>query len=1094
MAPELRTFVLTDVESSTALWERAPDAMSSAIALHEEIIREEVERFGGELIRDRGEGDSLFAVFAAPVDAAAAAASFSRQLARTDWPAESPIRVRVAVYTGEAELRDGDYYGTTVNRAARVRSLGFGGQVLLGEGVAQAIRDALPEGTALVDLGPRPLKDLASPEHVYELSLVDADVPPEPLSDADASNDLWIDRLLSSGFVDRDDERRTLVQAWSKAASGERVLALVDGEPGMGKTTLAAAIAQHAVVDGGIVLYGRWDEDFLASFQAFREALSSYARECPRSILRADISGYADEIGRLLPEVVRRIGTASERSDVVVEAERLRLFEAIDAWLVAIASRRPVCLVLDDLHWADRPSLLFLLHLVRSSVRVPLFVLATFRREALVDTDLERFVPELAREENVHRVTLKGLESADVLDLVKRVAKAADAGSPKLAAALRDETGGNPLFLREIVKHLAASDLLHERDRDRIQLPESVRELVRWRLRPLPSPAREALAVAAVIGQEFDFDLLVAAKEMDLTALSDGLEASCRAGILHEANETGDRFAFSHALVRHALLEDLTGARRAGYHWRIGDALEQRDPRPAPGELAHHFCAAVTPARADKAIAYARAAAAQEMDELAFEAAIGHLERALEIQSTMRPEDGVLRCELLLELGHAVDRAGEYGTKRAELFLGAAEQARRLDRPELFARAALGYRGVLPAATEVDPVGLELLEESLERLGPEDTRLRALVLGRLAHSLQLVPPRTRRAELADESVRIARALGDPDVLAESLIYRCWALDGPDDMKDQLAAAHEIRALGEQLGRREIVLRSLHLRSDALFESGDFEALRETLDEMSALAAELRYPEYTRITHAWEAVFAGIEGRYDEAFMIAEDVHQQMIRMGHPQQELVYQGLIFPFTWLRGGMAEQLPLYESIAEMMPERFLLQMLLAWISAEAGALDKAREVVDGIPKETVRELDKNFTWWAAVAGMTEAVTLIGDREWAQLLYDLILPYADRIASSGSTSFTGAASLYLGLLAATLARYDDATEHFEAAIEKHEEMHARPFLAMTQVAFARMLFERGEPGDAERARTLLDAAVAAADELGLRAITYRASLLAQT
>jgi class 3 adenylate cyclase len=177
MSEEL-TFVLTDIESSTALWERYPEQMSVAIADHERIIGDAVARHNGELIRERGEGDSIFAVFSSPLEAVSAAAEFSRALGDAPWTEEAPLRVRVAVYTGEAESREGDYYGTTVNRAARTRSLAFGGQVLLGGQTAAAVADRLPPLTSLVDLGPRLLKDLTAPEHVFELRLEDATVIP----------------------------------------------------------------------------------------------------------------------------------------------------------------------------------------------------------------------------------------------------------------------------------------------------------------------------------------------------------------------------------------------------------------------------------------------------------------------------------------------------------------------------------------------------------------------------------------------------------------------------------------------------------------------------------------------------------------------------------------------------------------------------------------------------------------------------------------------------------------------------------------------------------------------------------------------------
>ena len=1087
MSEEL-TFVLTDVESSTALWERYPGQMSAAIAAHERIIASAVAAHGGELVRERGEGDSTFAVFTSPIAAVRAAAAFARELFGAPWSEEAPLRVRIAVNTGEVESRDGDYYGTTVNRAARIRSLAFGGQVLLGQKTAAEVAGQLPAATALLDLGPRELKDLAAPEHVFELRMLDADAPPEPLSDIDASNNLWMERLLSGGFVDRDRERRTLDQAWASAAAGERELVLVEGEPGIGKTTVAAAVAHHAVVDGGIVLYGRWDEEFLAPFQALREALSTYARACPRSILRHDLRDHTEPLARLFPEITRAIELEVLQTSGPTEAERLRLFEALDAWLVAIASRRPVCLVLDDLQWADRPSFLFLLHLVRAPVGAPILVVATFRAEAIADGDPARYIPELYRHPNVRRVSLSGLGRSDIQELVEHMS-GDDPRQSELAEDLRRETGGNPLFLREIVRHLRDTRSLEVAENRRVDLPDSVRDLVRWRLRPLEAATRDALSVASVIGHEFDSDVLARATDLGTVAVSDALEESRRAGVLQESGEAGERFAFTHAVVRRALLDDLSGARRASFHLRIGEALEGRVPAPAPGQLAHHFCSAVTPHTAEKAIAYATAAADDAMSALAFEAAITHLRRALEIASAMRPDDDALRCELLIRLGAAYDRAGEYND-RAACFREAADIARRLGRSDLITRAALGFGGLLPAATEPDPEGQMLLEEALEALGEGDSPERALVLGRLAHSLQLVPPRSRRVALADEAVAMARRLGDPTDLAAALISRCWALDGPDDLEDQLSAAEEIRSLGEATGDRVTVLRSLHLRSDALFEAGDWDALKASVGEMKTLAEELRYPEYIRIVRGWDAVFAGIEGRYEDAFAVAQQVHSLLQAMGHPQSELVFQGLIFPIQWLQGELIDGLELYEMLAEQMPERMLFQLIVGWATSEAGMADRARQALDAINPEEVVALDHNFTWWPSIVGLANVASLLGDEDWAQLLYELILPFADRVASAGSSSFAGVARYHLAVLASTLGLWDEAAVHFEAALAGHERIGARPFLAMTQVAYARTLFARDEGGDAERAKQLQQAALRTADELGLKAVTYRASL----
>ena len=470
-----------------------------------------------------------------------AAAAFTRALAEELWPEETPIRLRVAVYTGEAEQRDGDFYGTTVNRAARVRSLGFGGQVLLGEDTARAVWDRLPDGTALVDLGPRALKDLAEPERVFELRLIDANVPPEPLSDADASNALWAERLLASGFVNRvearRDPRRGVVDGdVRRACARARRRRAGHGQDDARRGCRAARARRRR--PRPVRTMGRGPPRIVPG--AARSARARTRAACPRSILRADLRDNADEIARLLPEVVRRVRAGRARTDRRRSGVGATAPVRGDRRVARVDRLATSCLSRPGRSAVGRPSVDPSAHASHAvTVRAPILVIATFRREAMVDTDLEHFVPELTRESNVHRISLTGLASDDVLDLIRRFGGNDAAGSPALAESLQSETGGNPLFLREIVQHLSASDLLDTDDRSRIAVPESVRELVRWRLRPLPAGAKEAMAVASVIGLEFDVDLLAAARDVDPASVMDGLEAACRAGLLHEARRDG---------------------------------------------------------------------------------------------------------------------------------------------------------------------------------------------------------------------------------------------------------------------------------------------------------------------------------------------------------------------------------------------------------------------------------------------------------------------------------------------------------------------------------------------------------------------------
>jgi len=230
------TFLLTDIQGSTRLWERHPDAMRQALACHDELAASLIEKYEGTLIKSRGEGDSLFAVFGRATDALWAALALQQALIAQAWPSEIPLRVRMALHTGEADLRERDYYGPAVNRCAHLRAIAHGGQVLLSRTTYELVCDSLPEGAGLQDLGEHRLRDLSRPEHVFQL--VHPALPAEfsPLKSLDAlPNNL--PRLLTS-FVGREREMEEIKQLLSST-----FLLTLTGSGGCGKTRLAIQVA-----------------------------------------------------------------------------------------------------------------------------------------------------------------------------------------------------------------------------------------------------------------------------------------------------------------------------------------------------------------------------------------------------------------------------------------------------------------------------------------------------------------------------------------------------------------------------------------------------------------------------------------------------------------------------------------------------------------------------------------------------------------------------------------------------------------------------------------------------------------------------------
>jgi class 3 adenylate cyclase len=351
------TFLLTDIEGSTAAWEADADAMAAALARHDEIVEQVVTSRGGRLVKTRGEGDATFSVFDRPSAAAAAAIELQEAIRHEPWALADPMRIRVALHTGEVELRDGDYFGRAVNRAARLRSLADGAQILCSGATAELVIDSLSDDVILADLGMRKLRNLARPEHVFELRLETADDSRAQPAEAPMERPGMPTVLTGPGpFVGRSRELAGLLAAWQSTLTVGARAVLVAGEPGVGKTRLAGEWSRQAYDQGAVVLYGRCDEDLGAAYQPFAEALRSLVPCLGARRLRG-LRGVEALLALVpgLADVVPDLPTPS-RSDP--DTERYALFDAVVALLAAASASAPVVLILDDLHWAAKPTLL----------------------------------------------------------------------------------------------------------------------------------------------------------------------------------------------------------------------------------------------------------------------------------------------------------------------------------------------------------------------------------------------------------------------------------------------------------------------------------------------------------------------------------------------------------------------------------------------------------------------------------------------------------------------------------------------------------------------------------------------------------------
>jgi DNA-binding SARP family transcriptional activator len=811
-------------------------------------------------------------------------------------------------------------------------------------------------------------------------------------------------RAGTGPFVGRDAPLARLTGAFERARTGERRLVLVGGEPGIGKTRLAAELCAHAHAAGATVRFGRCFEEAIAPYEPFVEALGdAWPHDAP-------VAGDA------------------------APGARWRLFESVDA---ALREGAPTVLALDDLHWADKGSLLLLAHLVRASRPAPLLVVGTYRESELSRTHpLAAALADLRREGLYERVTLDGLGAVDVAELLRGWL-----GSDALAGRLHDETGGNPFFLEEVVLHLREAGA-------EAGIPESVREVLGRRLSRLGDGANRALQAAAVVGRDFDLALL---ERLDALRGIDALEAveeAVAAQLVREDGVRPGRYGFAHPLVRETVYEELSLTRRVRLHAAVADAIEalHGDDAGHLNELAAHRLAAAAGADPAEAVDIALRAARHCIAQLAYEEAATTAAAALEALDERA--DG-LRAEGLLVRGEALLRCGDEAGAR-EAFGAAAAIARAAGDAERLARAALGASGLGVTIIAVDEWVVALLREALA--GLDEGPLRARVLARLAVETYYASTAAQRKALGDEAVGVARRSADPTALVAALNARRVALWSAAYLDERLETAAEMVAAAERAGDVEGVLQGRNWRVADLLESGDVEAALGEVERHEHLADRLRLPSYQWWGPMWRSTLAIAAGETDEAERLIA-AFADTGRRTADRNALLYEE-IQRFVLAMMGAGEIPPLDALDRERdRPADYAYRAGYAWFLAGDRRIEESRELVDWVAGDDFARLADDMNRLAALAELTQAIVLLGDTTWAAGAYERLAPYADRnIVNARGAAGYGSAALHLGQLAALLGRHDEAAAHLRRAVERNSAAGAHEWTARARAALDRL------------------------------------------
>jgi DNA-binding SARP family transcriptional activator/tetratricopeptide (TPR) repeat protein len=899
------------------------------------------------------------------------------------------------------------------------------------------------------------------------------------------------------GFFGRTKELEQLHHALNALSAGDpHQMVFIGGEPGIGKTTLAYALARQAHANGAIVLATNADEEFCAPYQPWAELLTHLVEHAPRDLME-QFAPHVGPLVRMVPRLAEILGTPDTATPADPEAARYTWFSAVQGMLRASGAMAPVVLILDDLQWADVPSLHLLRHVMSSDQPARLLIIGTYREFGVgAIHPLAKLLGDAHRIPNVTRIELRGINRRELQQMMEHAAgRELRQGGIALRDALLAETDGNPFYVGELLHHMIDTGSIRQQNGRWLsdiefradQLPVSIREVVGQRVARLGEVARRTLMCASVIGRHFDFRLLAQVSDLNENDLLDVLDSTIEAALV--VNTGPSRYSFVHALVEHTIYDLLAPTRRTRLHRRVAEAIEG-DAHQQPGrraiELAHHWAETNDPDSARKAIEYTRAAGDEALRLLAPDEALRWYSQVLALLEQSPDEDELLRCQLRIGIGQAQRQVGNPTFR--DTLLAAARMAQRLGSTELLVTAVLANsRGFVSNVTTVDDDRLEMLEAACEAVQDSVSSDRALLLSLLALELTHGGDFARRRELADRALAISRSVGDAATRCGVINNIRQAIEVPETLAERLTLTEE--ALTNAQALQDPVLHCIAAlnRTFTLFQASDVTAGNEVLEQARILADSLGQPTYRWWVTLYEADRAAAAGDLDEAETLATQALEIGGASGQPDIAAFYGGQIGPLRVMQGRSEEVVgPLAQLVAQTtaLPG---YSIFLAMVHCDLDQTQEARALLEPFVADGFASVPWDVFW---LPSLFIASCVVADLSWvetAEVLFERLRPFAEQVAYFGPIRWCQI-RYALGRLASTLGRFEEADTFFEGAAGHHAEHGAKWCLALTQLSWGESLAARGTPDATLRAAALLHEALTAARAHGYRQLARRA------